>query len=450
MLEGPRDRVRAAFRRLRRLERRELGEFRRWIEHTSHLLHLTVLLAVPLLIGLVTALSNAVPVLSFLLFPPLAAGAYTLFADPEGSYASPQRFVAGLTVGALCGWVAVELSARLFTAPQGEFQVSAVAAAVSVFLTGAATWALNVEQPAAFAVALLVLLVDASPLAYVANVAAGSALVAAAFVVWRDEFYEQRARYLYRSTHADDRVLVPVRGDSVDDTIAFAATLASAHDAGKVVLLGLVEDDEDESTGLSERFERRAARVRRTYDVPCEVVVAGTGRPAAATLQAVRETNCDLVVTPYETADGGLSGYVRSLFRGDVDVVAVRTSRTRWRRVLVPVRRAGEGAHAKIDFACRLVGSDGYVGVATCIDGESERRSAERMLANLVEPFERVSETRVADTSIESFLAANAPQYDLVVIGASTDRSAASRFVSRPTFERIRDLDCDVAVAHRA
>jgi hypothetical protein len=35
-------------------------------------------------------------------------------------------------------------------------------------------------------------------------------------------------------------------------------------------------------------------------------------------------------------------------------------------------------------------------------------------------------------------------------MGASTDRSRASRFVSPPTFERIQELDCDVAIVDRS
>ena len=93
-------RVRILLTRLRRAERRELREFRRWAETTDRLVHLSVLVFVPLLIGLVTLLSNAVPRLSFLLFPPLASGSYTLFVDPRGKYADPGQFVAGLTIGA--------------------------------------------------------------------------------------------------------------------------------------------------------------------------------------------------------------------------------------------------------------------------------------------------------------------------------------------------------------
>jgi hypothetical protein len=72
------------------------------------------------------------------------------------------------------------------------------------------------------------------------------------------------------------------------------------------------------------------------------------------------------------------------------------------------------------------------------------------MLANLVETPDHDIETRVPKMSIESFLRQIAPATDLVVVGASRDRSTASRLVSPPTFERIDDLETDLAiVAHR-
>jgi CBS-domain-containing membrane protein len=215
-------------------ERREIREFGRWLENTRNLIHLSLLLVVPLVIGLVTWLSNEFAELSFLLFPPLASGAYTLFADPEGRYASPWRFVAGLTVGAVCGWFALELTVTVLGHVPAD-GVSAVGAAVGIFLAGVATWAFDVEEPAAASTALLVLVTGTSEFAYVVSVAVSSAIVAGAFVVWRSHFYERRARYLYRSTEGDDHVLVPVRGDRAERAVAFGAGLAAAHEAGKVV-----------------------------------------------------------------------------------------------------------------------------------------------------------------------------------------------------------------------
>ncbi len=106
--------MRAVRKRLRRIERRELSEFRRWIQNTTNLLHLSVVVLVPLLLAVVTSLSNRIQVLSFLLFPPLAAGTYTLFSDPEGRYADPVRFVASLSTGAACGLISFTAVAPLY------------------------------------------------------------------------------------------------------------------------------------------------------------------------------------------------------------------------------------------------------------------------------------------------------------------------------------------------
>lgn len=99
-----------------------------------------------------------------------------------------------------------------------------------------------------------------------------------------------------------------------------------------------------------------------------------------------------------------------------------------------------------IDFAYRLAGRTGSVGVCTCIPHGSQRRKAELMLADLVEAFPGEFELRVSQASIDEFLAANASHHDLIILGASTNRSTVSRFFSPPTFERLSDLDCDVAI----
>jgi hypothetical protein len=527
MLDGPKRRLTAALARVRRFERREVREFRGWLEHTRNLLHLSVLLLMPLVLALVTALSNAVPELPFLLFPPLASGTYTLFAQPESKYASPRRFIGGLTAGALCGWVALELAAwAWYQVPPTAFTVNPGAVALAVFLTGAVTWALDMEEASAFSAALLVQVTDftnASREVYVLSVLLSSTIVAALFVVWRSRFYEQRAQYLYQSTKGDDHVLVPMRTEAADQTAMLGARLAAAHDAGKVVLLDLVDDagiaeaesrflgrdadqfsgaetsseprsdggsggdaggdssderaDGDEPTTADEedeapldqstldtiakeravaaratRLEERANDIETQVGVPCEVVIAvAEGTPAATAIETADEVNCDLIATPYEERHGSLAPFVRLLFRGNVDVLVHRSrdGRTRWRRVMVPVRRAGDVAHAMIDFALRLTGQTGYVSVCNCIEPQGSRRRAEEMLSDLVEPFVGPLESRVSRQPIEEFLADHAPQYDLVFMGASMDRSAASRLVSPPTFERIQDLDCDVAIVDR-
>jgi nucleotide-binding universal stress UspA family protein len=271
-----------------------------------------------------------------------------------------------------------------------------------------------------------------------------------------------------------------MRGPEPGATAMLGARLAAAHDAGKVVLLDLVDErsvaeDEpvtdggrpeqgaadqgttDEATAragaeAARSLEEQAGVIETRVGVPCQVMVATEGSdPARTTLDAAREANCDLVVTPYEHHHGSLSPYVKALFRGPVDVVAHRSraGRTKWKRVVVPVRRASDVAHAMLDFATRLAGRSGRVSACTCIGPREDRRQAETMLADLVEPLDGGIETRVSRSSIETFLTETATGNDLVVMGASTDRSTASRFISRPTFERIRDLDCDVAIVDR-
>ena len=499
MLDRVRARLAATRRRLRRIERRELQDLRRWVEDTNNLLHLTTLLFVPVLIAFVTEITNLTD-LSFLLFPPLASGTYTLFADPQGKYSSPTTFVGGLVSGALAGWIALELS-LLGIGGVSAGTISPISAGLSIMLCGAITWVADVEEPAAFSTALLVLVsargesvtvlgtaLDPAA-AYVLGVAVSGGIVAVAFVVWRKEFYEERARYLYGTTHADDHVLVPMRGETSGTTALFGARLAAAHDAGKVVLLDIVDDeqlasaqravlaDHDAETPddlpdsvrasfdgdfeqavadraaetAAERLEAEAATIRSRIGVPCEVVVAADGGAAQTVVETARATNSDLVVTPYETDDGLLSSFVRGVFSGPIDAVAFRstTGIDAWKRVLVMVARPGDSAHAMIDFAERLAGTTGEVSVCTCIDTESERRQAETKLANLVETATGPVETRVSRAEVTTFIAANADAYDLVLLGSSRDRSVASRFVSPPTFERLNEVECDVGIVDR-
>jgi nucleotide-binding universal stress UspA family protein len=464
MREEVRAYFRAAASRSRRFERRELHEFRRWLESSRNLVHLSVVLFVPLLVGLVTLVANATN-LSFLLFPPLAAGAYLLFAHPEERYSSPLRFVTGLTAGALCGWLAIELTGWLFYTGTAQ-PVHAPSAALAMFLTGAATWAFGIEEPAAFSTALLAVVDDAPGFSYVLSIAVSSLLVAGVFVLWHRQVYRHRARYLYQSTKGDDHVLVPIRGEHADATAMFGARIAAAHDAGKVVLLDIVEPanevatdggtDMEVSTATkthASQLEACAERVETSMDVPCEVAVIerGTESPAKTALGAARETNCDLIVTPYEKSDGQTSTFVASLFRTDMDVIAHRSAdgRTDWSRVLVSVRRASDVAHSMLDFACRLTGQSGKVSLCHYIDNESERRDAESMLAGLVETFTEHIETRVAHGPIEGFLTDASTRQDLLMLGASADRSAVSRLLSPATFQRLHDIECDVAIVDR-
>jgi len=496
MFEAVRRRYHALRLRLQRLRRRELGALSQWLESTENLLHLSALLMVPVLIAAVTWVTNLSSIVTFLVYPPLAAGTYTLFADPGGRYSTPRRFVGGMTLGALCGWVALEVTARfIYGVPPSLFTVQAGSAAIGVFLTGVVTWLVDLENPAAYSSALLVLLTGSEELVYVGGLTVSCLIVAGVFVLWRRSFYRERARFLYQSTLGNDQVLVPVRGESVSP-VALAARLAAAHDAGKVVLLetvpaeaieaasrdegggpvalagvsatstSTVEDagptDPDAAAARAaeervtaralERLEALQEQVAAVVDVPVEFLVAVETRDAGETvLDVARREGCDLVVVPAETQDGRPSRFVSTLLRGDVDAIVYRPldEPTDWRRALVLVRSAGEVSNAMVDFARRLVGTDGTVSVCTCVTSRGARRSAEIMLESLVESFSGGVETRIADGPVEDFLAREAGAYDLAFVGASTDRSAASRFVSMPTFERIEALDCDLAVVHR-
>ena len=472
--------VHTARRRLRRFERRELQVIRRWLEHPDNLLHLSVLVFVPLLVGAVTWLANVSPVVSFLVYPPLASGTFTLFSNPEGRYSSPRTFVGGLSLGALSGWIVLELSVRYWSAaPLEPFEVPAGAAAVAIFVTGVLAWALSLEEPSAFSSALLVLVTGVDQVAFVAGVLVSSLLIAGVFVLWRTHLYEERARYLFHSMQADDQILVPVRSDDPESLVLFAARLAAAHDAGRLVLMQTVTTDtiaetasdvadesdevstDEEATETAEaeltdhhrqRLESLQALVDDAVDIPCEfAVVAEDGSPGETILETADRERCDLIVSPYESTDGRPSRVVRTILKGPTDAVVFRpsTDRTEWHHILVMVRGAGETANMMLDFAHRLVERRGSASACTCISEAADRRETEVMLDNLVESFPDPIETRISHSSVESFLRTNARNYDLTVLGASTDRSAASRFFSTPTFRRIHDVDCDLAIVHR-
>lgn len=309
------------YRVLRRIEHRELAEFRRWLEDTDNLLHLTVVVAVPLLLAVVTAISNRVHVLPYLLFPPLASGAYTLFANPESEYASPRRFVGGLTAGALCGDLAFRLVAMLSEPTSATYGVQPEAAAFAVFLTGLVTWALDIEEASAFSSALLVLVIDpgagatsvqlfpgvtvaVSPrTAYVGSVLLSTTLVAAVFLLWRERFYERRAEYLYGTTDGDDHVLVPMAGPDAERTALFGARLAAAHEAGKVVLLRVLGDADVEGAvhpadvavgGGDESARSATAEGADSPEVASDGVPADAGYDAAAEDDPVAEAAATL------------------------------------------------------------------------------------------------------------------------------------------------------------
>lgn len=470
-----RSRLRSVVADWQQIARREIVDARRWIEHTRNFIHISLLLLMPVLLGIVTLVSNRLDVLPFLMFPPLASGAYTLFANPESEYATPRRFVAGMTAGAFCGWAALKISTYYWYTSPELFHVDPLAAALGIFFTGVVTWVGKFEEPQAFSTALLVLVVGVSQLLYVFSVLISAAVVAGVFYLWRVHIYEQRAQYLYQTTHGDDAVLIPIRGDNVETLVSFGAQIAAAHEAGKIVLLEVVDtsaDDEepesDSSTEASEsddtgtspqavrqtatKLEERAAEVSDRFDVPCEVaVIDGDPDNGQIITRAATENSCDLIVTPYETDEGKLSRFVRQLFASDTDVIVFRgnTGKQNWYRILVPVKYAGGIAHAMLDFADRLAGDRGRTTLCHSIDAESKRREAESMLADLAGTFSRAFETRVINMPIEDVIAEQTAYHDLVIVGSSSDRTLVSRAIDPPTFKQLHDCDCDIAIVHR-
>jgi hypothetical protein len=438
-----------------------------------------VLLVVPVLLAGLTWLSNSISLLPFVIYPPLASGTYTLFANPESVYAEPRRFVGGMTLGALSGWVALRLATAFwYTVPPGQMEVHAGATALAVALTAGSTWAFDLEAPVAFSAALLAL-VAGTDLSYVLAIGLSSSLVAGVFLLWHDRVYEQRGQFLFRTVTSDDRVLVPIRDDPADEEAAlFGAHLAAAHDAGRVVLyrasprqelpeatldveaealLPTVTHEEASTEGSwtptpeVAAVNRARAAIEETVDVPTEVAVEpGDPNDAEGTLAAARALHCDLIVTGHEGPIAEPTAYLGRLFAGEVDAIAFHPTErvTSWSRVLVLVRGPGKTARAMVDFATRIAATPERVSVAHTIEHAERRREAEAMLAELVDSFDSDLETRVARGPVGHFLERNAAYYDVVFVGSSTDRSVASRILSPPTFQHLSDVEADLALVH--
>ena len=479
-------------RRLRRVTRHRWIAARLWLERTSNLIHLSVLVFVPLLIGVVTWLSNTADLVTFLLFPPLAAGTYALFSNPAN--ASPWQFVSGITAGAVCGWIAVVAVGSPPPAATAVGLTGAIrpeGAALSVLLAAVVTWVVGIDEPAAFSTALLVLVTGGNQFIYVAGVAASSVLVAAGFVVYRERIYERRGEYLYRTVRSDDAVLVPLWEEPADSVAHFAARIAGAHDAGKVVLVGSagsprsgstsggltsvgltsvgltsvgstsvgstdsvatdVGPTDELSTGADstaetvDRLERLASALRTGYDVDVEVAVIQPTDRVRDVLAVASDTGCDLIAAPYDPADPTT---FEALLQGERDVIGLHstTDRTAWDDALVGVRSQNRLGRASIDFATRVATR---VSLCHAVADVDDRRAAERMLDTMADAFGSSSETRVTTRPLVEFLDDATAEYDLLVVGASTDRSSVSRAVTPPTYRGI-DPECDLAVVHLA
>lgn len=136
-------------------------------------------------VAAVAWLAVTVDWLAFVLFPPLGAVTYNLFAHPAKPVNFPWQVPVTLTVGAGSGAVAQQLARSLGVAVAGPFQVGPVTAGVTVLLAGGFLYLFDTEIAPALAVGLLLPFAGVTPEAYVLNVFVGASIVAVAFAVWR-------------------------------------------------------------------------------------------------------------------------------------------------------------------------------------------------------------------------------------------------------------------------
>ena len=151
-----------------------------------------VLLIAPVIAG-VSWVSLQYDWLSFVLFPPLAAATYNLFAHPERPRNFPWQVPVTLTVGAVSGAGAQNLARALGTVPHGSFEVDPVTAGVMVLLAGSFLYLFDTEVAPALAVGLLLPFAGVPAGVYIRNVFLGSVAVAVAFSVWRATVHGIRA-----------------------------------------------------------------------------------------------------------------------------------------------------------------------------------------------------------------------------------------------------------------
>lgn len=434
---------------------RSRRELRNWLQVTDNFLSLSVVLLVPLVIATVTAASNAYAELSFLLFPPLASGAYSLFSNPDERQRSAANFIRGTTTGSLCGYGADLLVGG------NSAGIDPVVAGVAMLFVGIVTWMIRLQSPSAFATALLVLTTtEASAVAYVASVAIGSAIVAGVFVGWYEAIYKRRTKFLYGSLSAADRVAVPA-ASADDPAIHLGAALATAHDAGQLILVGVIDEpavdvSDDRAAGdLAGALSVRAETMAERYELACETAVAA-GDIKTVITDAVQRSGSDLVVASGTPDD---ATRIQTALGIETDAVALRSfgGREPWRRVIVMIARPGDIAHAMLDFASRIADAfqsaaprgRAQVTACTCISAESERRAAERLLASLAHTTDQPVDTRIVSSDPASFVADNDGSYDLVLFGAPHRRDNPARFVTGDGADQLGDVSCDVAVVDR-
>ena len=420
----------------RLLERVEYSVRARLSDSTT-LIRLSVLVVVPLIVAVVTWLSNVSDLVAFLLFPPLAAGTYSLIINPRD--ASPRTFVAGITAGALCGWGAVVITDSVAGGTGGGF-VSPTGAALSVLLAGLASWAFHLEEPAAFSTALLVLVTGTSEAIYVAGMLASTLIVAAGFLLYRDRVYTPGVEYLYHTLDVAHSVVVPVTEPAGATRAHFAAQLAvDSESTGRIVLVGTASEDAQAGA-----IEELGATLEGTYGIDTELVVTSTEPTAAETTTVAQDTASDLVVAPFDpTAPESFLPFLRA----PTDVIGLKTTPNRrsWDRILVGISGREQTDRTLVEVADRI-GSE--LSLYHYTKPGEQRQARERLLGDLIDSVTATADTRIGSTPPEEFFPRAAAGYDLLAVGASMDRRALSRAVVPPRFYTV-DADCDIAVINR-
>lgn len=412
-----------------------------WVYDATTLIRLSVLVVVPLVMAVVTWLSNISDLVAFLLFPPLAAGTYSLIVDPRD--ASPRLFVGGITTGALSGWAAVIVTESM-TGAAVAGAVPPAGAAMSVLFAGLTSWMFRLEEPAAFSTALLVLVTGTSEVVYVGGMIASTLMVAGGFLVYRDQVYAPGVEYLYHTIGQAHSVVVPVTDATGTARAHFAAQLAAgAGSRGRIVLLNAAEEAPSETGRETATEVARELEVR--YDVDTDVVVTSRDPAAAEIATVAQDTTSDLIVAPFdpETPEDFLP-----FVRAPVDVIGLKTvpDRRSWARILVGISGREQTDRTLVEIADRI-GTE--LSLYHYSKPGGRRRERERLLADLLETTTATTDTRIGDTPPDQFFPHAAAGYNLLAVGASMDRRAVSRTVVPPRFYTV-DADCDIAVVNRS
>lgn len=411
------------------------------LSDSTTLVRVSVLVVVPFVMAIVTWLSNVSDLVAFLLFPPLAAGTYSLIVNPRE--ASPRLFVAGITAGALSGWAAV-VATGAGTEAGSDIVVSPTGAALSVLFAGLTSWLFNLEEPAAFSTALLVLVTGTNEAVYVGGMVASTLIVATAFLLYRDRVYTPGVQYLYHTLDGAHSVVVPIAGATGTARAHFAAQLAAGEkSSGRIVLVGAVQEATPGTSNTP--VETLASTLTADYGVDTDVVVTRDEPTPADVTTVAQDTVSDLIVAPFDPATPET---FLPFLRAPTDVIGLKTTpdRRAWQRILVGISGREQTDRTLVELADRI-GTE--LSLYHYSKPGDRRRGRERLLSDLVDVATATVDTRIGNTPPEQFFQRAAAGYDLVAVGASMDRQTFSRAVAPPRFYTI-EAGCDIAVINRS